>query len=495
MARVPRVTTATGLGDQAARGAGVTLGAQLLRAGLQVVALVVLARLLEPRDFGLVAMVTAVIGVAEVLRDFGLSSAAIAARDVTRAERDNLFWVNTGLGLACGVLATAATPLVVALYDEPRLATVVPVLAAVFLVSGANTQYRADLSRRLRFRALAAADIAAQVLAMAVAIGLALAGAGLWAVVGQQVTAATVLLLVNVVSARWLPGRYRRDVPLRRFFRFGGALLGTQSISYLTKNVDNVALGAVWGASVLGVYSRAYQLLMMPLNQVNAPLTRVALPVLSRVRDDGPTYRRYLSRAQLVGCYVTATGFAVGAGLAEPLVALLFGPRWSAVAPVFAVLALGGIFRAVSQLAYWMYLSQDLTGAQLKQFLVTRPLMVLVIVAGTPWGAVGVAAGHSVAYALYWVASLWHVGRVSGVDTGPLLRNATRVLLTVSAPCGVLALAATWLPVPAALQVVVGLLAAAAWLGLLVAVVPAVRADAATVRSFALRAAGRRRAA
>jgi PST family polysaccharide transporter len=142
-----------------------------------------------------------------------------------------------------------------------------------------------------------------------------------------------------------------------------------------------------------------------------------------------------------------------------------------------------------------MYLSQDLTGAQLKQFLVTRPLMVLVIVAGTPWGAVGVAAGHSVAYALYWVASLWHVGRVSGVDTGPLLRNATRVLLTVSAPCGVLALAATWLPVPAALQVVVGLLAAAAWLGLLVAVVPAVRADAATVRSFALRAAGRRRAA
>ena len=134
--------------------------------------------------------------------------------------------------------------------------------------------------------------------------------------------AATVLLLVNVVSARWLPGRYRRDVPLRRFFRFGGALLGTQSISYLTKNVDNVALGAVWGASVLGVYSRAYQLLMMPLNQVNAPLTRVALPVLSRVRDDGPTYRRYLSRAQLVGCYVTATGFAVGAGLAEPPVDL-----------------------------------------------------------------------------------------------------------------------------------------------------------------------------
>lgn len=479
------------LGDAAARGAGVTLGTQALRAGLQLGSVVVLARLLAPEDFGLVAMVAAVIGIADLVRDFGLSSAAVQAKHLSDGERTNLFWANLALGAACALAAVAARPLVEALYDEPRLGDVVLGLSVVFVLSGASTQLRADLTRRLRFHALAVVDVSAQVAGIAVGVVLALVGAGLWAIVAMQVATAAVGLVVCAALCRWRPGLPRRGAPLRRFFGYGSGLMGTQAIGYVTKNVDNVALGAVWGAVSLGLYSRAYQLLMTPLNQINAPMTRVALPVLSRVQEDPVVFARYLARVQLVGCYLTATVLAVAAGLSEPVVLLLFGERWAAVAPIFALLAVGGVFRAVSQLAYWIYLARGRTGAQLRQELVSRPLMALVILAGLPWGAVGVAAGHSVAYLLYWVVSLWHAGRVESVDVRPLFANAARAIGLVSAPCGLLAWASSSVDAHPLLQVLGGVVLAGAWSALVVLVVPRVRADARDVLSFARRAAHR----
>ena len=483
-----RVASVVSLGDAAARGTGVTLATQATRALLQFGSVVVLARLLTPEDFGLVAMVTAVVGIADLLRDFGLSSAAVQSPHLDDAERTNLFWANLGLGMACALLAVAAQPLIVAGYGEPRLAPIVLALAGVFVVTGATTQFRSDLIRRMRFGAIAAADVAAQLVGIAVAVALAVAGAGLWAIVAQQATVALAGLAGTVLAASWWPGLPRRQVSIRRFFRFGAGLLGTQSIAYATKNVDNVALGAVWGAAPLGLYSRAYQLLMMPLNQINAPMTGVALPVLSRVQQDEATFARYLARAQLVACYVTATVFAVAAALADPLVLVLFGPRWEQVGPIFAVLALGGIFRAVAQIAYWIFLARGKTGAQLRQDLVLRPIMIGLILAGLPWGPIGVAIGHSVGAFGYWLATLVHVGRVCAVDTRPLLRNAVRAVALVSLPCGLAALAATTLPVSAALQLAAGVLAAGLYLALAGLALPAVRTDLQAVLGLARRA-------
>lgn len=485
----------TSLGDRAARGASVTLATQAVRVLLQFVSVVLLARLLSPHDFGLVAMVSAVIGVADLVRDFGLSSAAVQSKTLSDDERTNLFWVNLGLGVSCTAVVLAAQPLIVAGYGEPRIAPIILSLACVFTISGANTQFRSDLTRRMRFFALSMSDVVAQTVGIVVAVSVALLGHGLWALVFQQLTVAVVALVINVVNVRWLPGLPKREVSLRRFFRFGGGLFATQVITYLTKNVDNIALGAVYGATPLGFYSRAYQLLMMPLNQINAPMTNVALPVLSQIQDDDEAYARYLARAQLVACYLTTTLFAVAAGLAVPVVAVLFGPKWSAVAPIFAVLAIGGVFRSVAQIAYWIYLSRGKTAAQLKLILWTRPIMIGIILAGLPWGPLGVAVGHSIAYFLYWLVSLLMVGKATGVDSAPLLRNARRSILYVSAPSGVAAFLATLIPVPAFFQIVIGLVFAVGYLAVTAMLVPVVRSDAKMVLSFARRGVARRRPA
>lgn len=485
------MAASTSLGDAAARGTGVTLATQALRAMLQFGSVVVLARLLDAEDFGLIAMVASVIGVSELIRDFGLSSAAIQVEHLSRAERDNLFWANLVLGAACCLAAILGRDALASFYDDDRLSTITVALACVFVLSGANTQYRTDLTRRLRFGPLAASDILSQALGIAVAISCGLAGLGYWSIVWQQLTVAVASLVVNAVNARWLPALPRRDVSIRRFFRFGSGLLGVQTIGYAIKNVDNIAIGYFSGAAALGLYTRAYQLLMTPLSQINAPMTRVALPVLSRVQSDGPRFESYLAKVQLIACYLTATVFTVSAALAGPLVEVIFGPQWARVAPIFAVLAIGGIFRAISQVAYWIYLARGMPGQQLRLYVVTGPIMIVLIAGGAFWGPLGVATGHSLAYAFSWVASLVHVGRVADVASRPLFLNAARAVLLVSAPCGLAASVALLLPVPALAQVLVGTSLAAAWALVAFVIFGRVRDDFTMIWGFARRAAGR----
>jgi O-antigen/teichoic acid export membrane protein len=481
------------LATAAARGSGVTLLSQAVRVVLQFASTVILARLLVPADFGLVAMAAAVVSIAELIRDFGLSSAAIQSKTLSKDERTNLFWANTGLGLLCAVVAILVSPLIVLLYGDERLSTIVYALSVSFIVSGLTTQFKADLNRSMRFTALATVEVVCVAVGITAGIVGGLLGLGYWAIILQQLTTTAVSLLLCVLASRWRPGLPKRHVSIRRFVRFGGGLLGTQAIGYVTKNVDSIAIGIAWGAGPLGLYDRAYQLLMTPLSQINAPMTRVALPVLSRIQEDGERYPRYLLKAQLVGAYVTASVFAVSAGLAVPLVAVLFGERWAAVAPIFAVLAVGGVFRAIAQISYWMYLSLGLTGAQLRLFMVMGPIMVVIMLAGVPFGPVGVAAGSTIAYALNWAVTLWRVGVVSGVPTAPLFANALRIVGVISLPCGLAAWSATFLSIGPVLQLLVGGAFALGYCALAAAFIPFVRRDAVVILTFLRRMTSRRK--
>ncbi|GCB53939.1 oligosaccharide flippase family protein [Rhodococcus erythropolis] len=479
------------LADKAARGGGVTLAFQAVKFIVQTASLILLARLLTPEDFGIVAMVVAITGAADLIRDFGLSLAAVQAKQLSDAERTNLFWANTGIGFVCCVVVSAAAPLIVWIYDKPELLPIVFAVAGVFIVSGAATQFRAELMRSLRFTALSTTDVLANAIGVGTAVVLALSGAGYWAIVAQLIMVAVATLFLSAVICRWRPGLPRRGVSIKRFFRFGGGLLGTQLLGYATKNIDSIAIGAMYGPTTLGLYNRAYQLLMTPLNQINAPLTNVALPILSKVQDNPVIYGRYLARAQLIGGYFTASVLAVSAGVAEPLITVAFGEQWPAVAPIFALLAIGGVFRSVAQICYWVYLSHGLTGAQLRLYLFLRPAVIVITLAGLPWGAVGVAAASSIGFLVDWLVTLWHVHRVAGVDSMMLLRNSLRAILLFGAPAGLLAFVGSHLFVAPSASLAAGIFSALVGATLSATLFPTVRSDLTTMLDFARRAVGR----
>ncbi|MBF0672778.1 MAG: lipopolysaccharide biosynthesis protein [Salinibacterium sp.] len=466
------------LGTRAARGAGATVGGQLLRMVIQVASVSVLARLLAPSDYGLFAMVAAIIGIGTILRDFGLSSAAIQAKRLSDRQRDILWWINSGIGLVLAVVVYLAAPLVALLYSEPALEPIARALAVTFLLNGMATQYRADLVRRMRFGPLAVIEVVVPAAALLGAIVAAMAGWGYWALVAQQVLQAVVFLVLLAAVARWLPGLPRRGTPMRGLLRFGWNLVATQLVNYAGNNLDSVIIGIRFGAVDLGIYNRGYQLLMVPLTQLRTPSTTVALPVLSRLNGDEQRYGAFLLRGQLALSWTLIAGLSIVVGAAEPLTLLFLGEPWLAAAPILALLAVAGILQTLSYVGYWVYLSRGLTGDLFRYSMVSTGIRIACIVIGSQWGIVGVAAGFALAPALAWPLSLWWLSRRTAIPTRALFGGAARALAlaTVAAASAwgvVLATAALGL----ALQLLAAALTAAAVHLLAALVIPRVRRD------------------
>lgn len=486
------MTAPVGLGTSASRGAAVTLVGQGARIALLLTGVVVLARLLSPHDYGLLAMVMAVTGVAEILRDFGLGSAAVQARTLSRGQRGNLFWLSTAIGVVLGLLVLATSPLLATFYGEPRLQGVAAALSVTFVLNGVMTQYKADLQRRLRFGWLTGLELAGQVVGLGTAVALAAGGAGYQALVAQQVVQLAAQLVLLLLVCRWLPGRWARDEPVRPFVSFGANLVGGQVLAYASNNVDSVVIGSTLGPGPLGLYNRAFQLLVLPLYQINAPVTRVALPVLARLVDDPPRYRHYLLTGQTAMLNLVSAILAFAAAQAPAVVLVALGPRWLETAGLFQVLAIAGFFTMAGYACYWVYLSQGLTRQHLRLSLVTRPLQIALIVGGSHWGLYGVAWAYAAAVVLQWPANLWWLHRVSDAPVQQIWRNGARTVLVYGWALAASATATRWLD-PDATWAALGLgaLALLAALALAALVVPAYRRDLRTVAGLRHQLRGR----
>lgn len=400
----------------------------------------VLARLLLPADFGILAMAAAFVGLAGVVGDFGLSMAAVQSQSINQQQRSNLFWTNCLLGVVLFGAAWVTAPWLAAFYGAPELTMVTRVLAISFLANAAGAQFRAEMSSRLRFVPLAAIDIVAALVALAAAIVVAVAGGGFWALLVQHVAVALLTLIGLAAAARWWPALPRATPGMRALYAYGANTLGLQVITYATSNLDDVLVGRFWGAGALGVYSRAYQLFRLPMQQLGAPMTRVALPILSKLQAD-PRYNAYVERAQLVLAYSFGGVFFVLAALTDPLIDIVLGPGWDAAKPIFAALAVGGVFQAMGFVYYWVFLSKALTGLQLRWSIVGRVAMAAAMAIGVIWGPFGVAVGSAVGQVVVWLLTTVVPMRRTGVDVAVLVRIALRPVVLFTP----LTVAALWL--------------------------------------------------
>ncbi|GAB3600204.1 lipopolysaccharide biosynthesis protein [Microbacterium tumbae] len=434
-------TGAPSLRIRAARGGAVTLVAQIARTAILLLSTFLLARLISPTDFGLFAMVVALTGIAEIFRDFGLSMAALQARTLSQGQKSNLFWINGSVGFVLAAVVFGCSWWIAGFYGRPELVPVVQAIAPVYVLNGLSTQFRVAINRAMRFTALALCDVVPVFMGFLLATVLAFLGGGVGALVAQQVLTALLTLLMSVMLARWWPSLPKQRTGMRPLLSFGFSFFVTQLLTYATRNVDSVAIGRVWGAAPLGLYDRAFQLAVAPLNQINAPMSKVALPALVKVVDDRKRFATAIREAQLVACYVTASALLLIAGASVPLVDLLLGHQWVAAGPILAFLAIGSIFRAAQQVSYWMFISHGMAGSHLRMHLVAQPTIIACTLGGLPWGAVGVAIGNAVGCVLFWMLSLLWAGRVTKNDVRVLIVDAARAIGLFGAPAGVIALA------------------------------------------------------
>lgn len=427
---------------------------------IQLVSLLVLSRLLSPSDFGVVAMVTVFIALGNLLRDFGLPLAGLQEQSLTRQQASNLFWMSAAISAACSILLVVSTPALVALFTEPRLTLIVPSLALSVFLGGLSSQLQVHLARHMRFGALVASDLVGQLVALATAIGLALAGTGYWALVAQTLTAAFLTLLYRWIASRWMPVAPRRGHDSLRLLKTGATYGFAQILTFAQSNVGTLIIGAQLGATQLGYYNRAYQLLTAPAGRFLDPLTQVVITALNRAKTAQRDPDVLLYKIQFGVGTLIVWMFAVTAGTAPALIPLMLGDQWIPAVPVFQVLAVGGAVWVFNHVSYWAFIVKEKPSALLSYNLVSKPLAIASIFIGSHFGLIGVAWGYAAAMAFSWPLNLVWLSRSTGLPALRFLTNGSRVLLG-GAFGGAASAAAYFLlpPVPPLLHVAAGIFA------------------------------------
>ena len=415
------------LKEKTIRGGLARLCAQAANFFLRLGSLIVLARLLGPKDFGLVGMVTAFTGVLMLFRDFGLSAAAIQRTTVTEEQISTLFWINIVVGMLLGLLAVAGAPAIAAFYNEPRLVGVTAVLALGFVFNAAGAQHSVLLQRQMRFTALAIVNTVALIVGTAIAIGGAKAGYGYWALVAMTVTTPLVSTVGFWLTTAWIPGRPHRRAGIRSMMRFGGTVTLNGLIAYVASNFDKILLGRYWGVDALGIYGRAYQLINIPTDNLNSAAGEVAYSALSRLQDDPARLKNYFLKGYSVILALTFPITVACALFADDMILVLLGPKWAAAAPIFRFLAPTILVFAIINPLFWLLSSLGLVGRSLKMALVIAPVMIVSYVMALPYGPRGVALAYSTVMMICVIPVIaWSV-------YGTVI-SSRDILLTVSRP-------------------------------------------------------------
>ena len=395
----------------------------------------VLARLLSPQDFGLQGMVVVVTGFLALFRDAGLGVATVQRLEVTQEQVSTLFWINAAVGLVLALLCAVLAPAIVAFYHEPHLYWVAVVSGTTFIFNGLAAQHQALLQRGMRFATQAKIEVLSLGIGSATGIVMAFLGCRYWSLVGSALATSILGAVLIWFAVRWIPGPPRRRSGIRSMLHFGGLATGNSFVVFLMYNAEKLLLGRYWGADALGLYGRAYQLVTLPVQQLNYSLTSVAFPALSRIQHDSQRLARSFLRGYSVLISLTIPVSIVCALYPNACVRFVLGAKWMDAAPIFRLLSPVALVFAIANPLSWLVYATGRMGRALSISTAIMPVVLLGIVLGLNHGPTGVALGYSSAMVLLLVP----IAAWSKLGTGITWRD----LWTASKPAFLSGLAAT----------------------------------------------------
>ncbi|MBN2295015.1 MAG: lipopolysaccharide biosynthesis protein, partial [Pirellulales bacterium] len=382
------------------RGGAVTLFAQGARVFLMFAGFVVLARLLSPKDFGLLAMVTSVTAFAVIFKDMGLSTATVQKSEINHGQISVLFWVNTCIGFLTMLVVAVIAPFISRFYGESRLTYITLVLSITFFLGGLSIQHQALLRRQMRFGTLASIQILSMLVSIISGIIFALCGAGYWALVFMQLAMSGTTTIGLMTFCRWRPGLPVRRSGVRSMLRFGGHITGFSIINYFSHNLDKILIGRFCGDGMLGLYSESYRIIYTPISNLRSPMTAVAIPALSRLQNDPDRYKRFYSQMLMVLALISIPVLVFLCACSENVILLVLGEQWVAMNWIFKMLAVAGLMQTTAGTRGLVLISCGQTGRYLKWGIIGSATTICAIAIGIPWGALGVATALAITWNL-----------------------------------------------------------------------------------------------
>ena len=407
------------------RGGAVTIAAQGVKFILQTGSTAILARLLTPADFGLIAMVSVFTEFVNLFKDLGLSMATIQKKDITHEQVSTLFWINIAVSCFLILVTAMISPLVARFYGEPRLVLVTIAIGSTFIFGGLVAQHTALMRRQMRFRTLAIIEIISLATGITAAVIAASFGLSYWSLVIMM----AVKGLANVIFvwrvSKWRPYLPSRKSGIRSMLAFGGSLTGSNILGYFAKTSDNLIIGYALGPATLGIYTKAYGLFTLPMSQLNWPLRSVMIPSLSRLQDEPKQYRRFflqtLSAIAIIAMPIATFLFIA----ANEIVDILLGSQWIAVVTTFRCLAPAAFLSTVSFAPNWIFVSLGRAGTQFRLMMLSTPVIVVGFLIGVNWGINGVAISFSITWTAIFIASIIWACRKSPIGFSDVCKALT----------------------------------------------------------------------
>lgn len=411
--------------------------AQVAQRATTLVVTAILARRLLPADFGLIALTLLSVNFISYFQDMGLSAALVQRSDLEKDHLDTAFWINVGGGLILGLIGVGLSPLISALFREPRLTVLLVVMMITLPINGLGWASHSLLQRRLAFRPIAIIEWASVLLSGATAVTLALLGIGVWALVAQNIVVSVVSSSGRLIAARWRPGLSFSKQRFRELFSFSSGALGFFLVNHVMRNVDKAIIGGVLGTTALGFYTIAYNLILMPGMTICSLVGRVMFPALSSVQNDMIRFRRaYLRMARTVafGTFPLIIGLGATARIFIPTI---YGGRWLPSVSILQIIIVIGFFEAI---AIWGAAAWALGKTRMSLICAVVSLVSLTIAfsVGVRWGLTGVAWAYVIASPIIFLLPHLWTNRLMGLRLGTFIEAIAPPLSAAAVMGGVI---------------------------------------------------------
>lgn len=423
------------IGQRAARGGIIAIAAQPIRMLIQFFITAVMARLLAPDAFGLVAMAAAVTGFVALFSELGLTSATVQRGQVDQDMVSGLFFIGFGISLVLVPIVCALAPIAVWFFNDSRVSGLIMLMSLSFPLAALGSQHTALLLRSMRWMTLqwtglvghAAGGLAGILVAWKTDLGY-------WSLAVTTLVAQIVTLALIWTTCPWRPSLVSDWRGARSGLHFGAYLAGFSIVNFFHRQLDNIIVGWRFGATELGFYSRGYQLMLLPLNLFNGPLSAAIEPSLSRLQNEPERWRQAFLDALGLLMFLGAGMAACLIAVSNPLIAIVYGPGWEKAATIFQWLAVSLFAGIPMNASGWIFISLGKTRRMFIWSLIFVPIVGLGFLLAIPYGVVGIAASYAITMNLLLLPCFAFATRASPVS----FIDTIKVILPLAA-CGVVA--------------------------------------------------------
>lgn len=373
---------------------------QIVRLLGQFAITAILARLLIPKDFGLVAMVIVFTNFITIFRDFGLAAALIQHEETTEEHISSMFWINILTGFILALVLSALAPTIANFYREDRLVLITIILASTFFISSFGIVQNALFMKELNYKPITIIWTLTVMISGAVAVILAFTGFGVWSLVYQQVVSSLLLGFLPWAFCRWKPKFLFHWRKVKELLGFGLNLTGFNLVNYFSRNLDNLLIGKFLGSLSLGFYNFAYQLMVFPLGSISYTIGEVMFTSLSIIKKDKEKVRYAYLKAT---SYIAVITFPLMIGLlviAPQFIRVIFGSKWERSIFLIQILAIIGLIQSISTTVGWIFQSQGRTKIMFWCGIFSTTILATAFVLGLRWDIEGVAIAYAIATVL-----------------------------------------------------------------------------------------------